>query len=126
MSLKSDIAVIFATSVLFIAVLGLQQVDGKKVSIHFAVKNGSETEDSSACPPWFYYDTMRRRCVCFQHPIIKVDVICTENEALLSFGSCMTHDDEEGTTSVGNCVSFLVHNRNVSSYGNYLLSLIHI
>ena len=70
----SDTPVIFATCVLFIAVLGLQQVDGKNFTSNFTVKNGSETKDSSVCPPWFYYDTMSKRCACFQHPKIKVDV----------------------------------------------------
>ena len=79
--------IIFVACVLTIAVLGLKHVDGENVSSHFAVINASE---SHVCPPWFYYSTMKEKCVCFQNPRVKVDVICTENEALLSFGSCMT------------------------------------
>lgn len=83
-------------------------------------RNSWEQEDNTNCPPWFYYNSISEKCECFHHPDVKVDVICTESEALLSFGSCMTYDDTTRTTSLGQCVSFLVHNRNVSTLRNYI------
>ena len=91
--------------------LGLQRVDGQTVSRNL-LRNGSETDDIGSCPPWFFTSN---KCECFHHPDIKVDVLCTETEALLSFGSCMTHNDTEGITSVGPCEYFLVHNQNVTN-----------
>ena len=101
---------------MFIVLVGLQVVDGQNnLSSTFL-----EQEDITSCPPWFHYNSTSERCECFHHPDVKVDVICTDTEALLNFGSCMTHDDVEGTTSLGQCVSFLVHNRNVSTLRNYI------
>jgi hypothetical protein len=51
---------------------------------------------------------------------VKVDVICTESAALLNFGACMTYDNATKTTSLGQCVSFLVKNRSVSTLRNYI------
>lgn len=98
-----------------ITLLGLQRVDGQTVSRNL-LRKGSETDDIGSCPPWFFTSN---KCECFHHPDINVDVLCTETEALLSFGSCMTHDDTEGITSVGPCDYFLVHKQNVTNR-NYL------
>ena len=89
-------------------------------------KNCSKTSEVSqeknvGCRPWFYFNPSTEKCECFHHPAVKVDVLCTDTEALLSFGSCMTYNEQDGTTSLGQCDSFLVHNRNVSSaYRKYL------
>ena len=106
--------VLFSICACITTVLGLP-VDGEIHSRYNLSTNGSESEPISDCPPWFYYNSNSNQCECFRHPDITVDVVCTETGALLSFGSCMTYDEAEGTTSVGPCRSFLVHNRNISN-----------
>lgn len=90
----------------------LQGVDGQ----NNLSRNSLEQEDDVNCPPWFTSE----KCECFHHPDVKVDVICTESEALLNFGSCMTYDNTTRITSLGQCVSFLVKNRNISMLRNYI------
>lgn len=90
--------------------------------LHVNGRNSTSVNTASkSCPPWFYYNFTTSKCECFHHPAIVNNVICTESEALLRFGSCMTYDDEDETTSVGPCISFMLHNRNASkSHHNYL------
>ena len=99
-----------------LALLELQRVGGQSN----LSRNSWEQEYYTACPPWFYFNSTSDKCECFHHPDVKVDVICTESAALLNFGSCMTYDNTTKTTSLGQCVSFLVHNRNVSTMRNYI------
>ena len=98
--------------------LGFRQVDGQTSSNNVS-QNYPEPEHHISCPPWFYYNSTTKTCECFHHPAVVVDVVCTETEALLNFGSCMTYDDQEYTTSLGQCNSFLVNSRKVSD-GNYI------
>ena len=65
-------------------------------------------DNSTACSPWFFYNVTLGQCQCFE--TLNFDVECTEREALLRFGRCMTYQDEEHTTSVGFCPYFLVDN----------------
>ena len=76
--------------------------------------NGFEIEHSKNCPPWFYYDSTTKKCECFHHPNVKLGVICRDTKALINFGYCMTYNENDGITSLGQCASFLVHDRNVS------------
>ena len=102
--------------ILLIFCICLQGVDGQ----NNLSRNSLEQEDNMNCPPWFHYNSTSEKCECFHHPDVKVDVICTESEALLNFGSCMTYDNTTRVTSLGQCVSFLVKDRNVSMLRNYI------
>lgn len=102
--------------ILLIFCICLQGVDGQ----NNLSRNSLEQEDDMNCPPWFHYNSTSEKCKCFHHPDVKVDVICTESEALLNFGSCMTYDNTTRITSLGQCVSFLVEDRNVSMLRNYI------
>ena len=85
--------------------------------------NGSEIERSKTCPPWFYYDSTTKKCEFFHHPGVKVGVIRRDTEALINFGYCMTYNESDEITSLGWCLSFLVHNRNVSEKNLLYLQL---
>ena len=61
------------------------------------------------CSPGFIYNTTLDSCECYPD----VNVRCIENEAFLKFGSCMTHEEGEGTF-LGFCISFRAHGRNVT------------
>ena len=73
--------------ILLIFCICLQGVDGQ----NNLSRNSLEQEDDMNCPPWFHYNSTSEKCECFHHPDVKGDVICTESEALLNFGSCMTY-----------------------------------
>ena len=98
----------------------LQWAKGQEIN-DSAQFSGDEIDTYENRSPWFYFNSTTKQCECFHHPAVKVDVICAGREALLSFGSCMTYNEMDGTTSLGQCDSFLVHNRNVSlTYRKYL------
>ena len=78
------------------------------------IQNSLEIKDSKSCPPWFYFDLTTKKCECFHHPDVEIRVICRDTEALINFGYCMTYNENDGITSLGQCASFLVHDRNVS------------
>ena len=61
------------------------------------------------CPPGFIYSTTLKECECYQDSKVK----CSENKASLYFGSCMTHQEGQGTF-LDYCISFLAHGRNVT------------
>ena len=75
--------------------------------------NGIQMNQSSLideqCSPGFVYSTTLNNCEC--NPDINVK--CDEDDAVLSFATCMTYDEDEGTF-IGVCISFRVHGRNVS------------
>ena len=101
--------------------VSFQRVHGQHFSNDLSVINVYGIEATSNCHLWFYYNTTTKRCECFPHPYNKVKLICTEtdSEALLNFGYCMTYNNKDGTISIGQRASFMVHNRNVSER-NYL------
>ena len=61
------------------------------------------------CPPGFVYDLTRDECECNQDSRVR----CNENGAQLSFATCMTYEEDEGTF-IAVCLPFRVHDRNVS------------
>lgn len=67
-----------------------------------SLNDGSE----DICRPWFVYDTTRNECVCSDKG--NGHVKCTENGALLRFGSCMTYE-KENKTVVGRCQYFVLY-----------------
>ena len=48
------------------------------------------------CPPWFFYNSMSKTCECYSNPTIDHIVRCTEREALLKLGYCMTYEERNG------------------------------
>ena len=71
----------------------------------------TDTVDSNDCPPWFIYDTLLNQCVCSSEGSFHIK--CTEQRALLRFGSCMTYEDGQGT-SVARCQYFMLHGHNAT------------
>ena len=63
------------------------------------------------CPPWFVYDTSVNRCVCSSEGSFHIK--CTQQRALLRFGSCMTHEEGQGT-SVARCQYFKLQGHNTT------------
>ena len=53
-------------------------------------------DDQIECPPWFFYNTATKRCECYSNPTIDNIVQCTEKEALLKLGYCMTYEERNG------------------------------
>ena len=47
------------------------------------------------CPPWFFYNTTKI-CECYSNPSTDHIVRCTEKEALLKLGYCMTYQEDSG------------------------------
>lgn len=110
---------LLSMSVAIFILQSLQWAIGQEIN-DSAQFSGDEIDTYENCSPWFYFNSTTKQCECFHHPAVKVDVICAGREALLSFGSCMTYNEMDGTTSLGQCDSFLVHNRNVSlTYRKY-------
>ncbi len=72
-------------------------------------------------PPWFFYNTTRKRCECYSNPATDDVVQCTEKGVLLRFGYCMTSEEGNGFF-VGPCNSFYLskYNQTLSSKGNYI------
>ena len=52
--------------------------------------------DQIECPPWFFYNTETKTCECYSNPTIDHIVRCTEKEALLKLGYCMTYEEKSG------------------------------
>ena len=50
------------------------------------------TQDDQ-CPPWFFYNATTKQCECYSSPSTDDVVKCTEQEALLRIGYCMTHEN---------------------------------
>ena len=70
-------------------------------------------QESINCPPWFFYNPATKQCECFRSVNTDSIVECTEQGALVRFGSCMTYEEGEGTF-VGRCHSFEISGHNVS------------
>ena len=75
-----------------------------------SVSESSERSIQLLCPPGFLYNTDTNNCECYPNS----NVVCNEQKASLSFGSCMTYKEGEGSF-LGLCISFLAHSRNVSN-----------
>ena len=63
------------------------------------------------CPPWSFYSSSLSQCVCSDKG--SAHLKCTEQGALLRFGSCMTYEEGKGT-SVTRCQYFMLHERNIT------------
>ena len=72
----------------------------------------------SECPPWFFYDASTKTCKCYSSPSTDHIVRCTEKEALLKLGYCMTYEDENGF-HVGLCDNIKISSLNMTQ-GNYI------
>ena len=66
------------------------------------------------CPPWFFYNTRTRTCECYSSPSIDHIVKCTEKDALLKLGYCMTYEEESGFLQVGHCDNVNVSGLNMT------------
>ena len=68
--------------------------------ISFMIYTGCAREnaqnDQIKCPPWFFYNTETNTCECYSNPNIDHIVRCTEKEALLKLGYCMTYEEKSG------------------------------
>ena len=80
-------------------------------------ENLSFPTKEALCPPWFIYDSSLDQCVCSSKGSDHVK--CTEQGALLRFGSCMTVE-EGNKTVVARCQYYLLrineHNVTVDRY----------
>ena len=70
----------------------------------------ASAEQYLRCPPGFLYNTASDQCECFSDSNVR----CSGDQALLGFASCMTYVEGEGSFT-GLCLSFRVHDRNVSN-----------
>ena len=70
------------------------------------------------CPPWFFYNTATETCECYSSPTINHIVRCTEEEALLKTGYCMTY--EEGSGFYVNLCDSVISSLNITGNGNYI------
>ena len=74
------------------------------------ISRGVNTSDQYLrCPPGLVYNLAQDECECNQDSRVR----CNENGALLTFAACMTYEEDEGTF-IAVCLSFGVHDRNVS------------
>ena len=71
------------------------------------------------CPPWFFYNPAKNQCQCYQNPTTS-PVKCTDHEALLELGYCMTYDEEDKGVYVGRCLSFVIRNQTLTQDRMYL------
>ena len=56
-----------------------------------------EVQDvQTECPPWFFYNKTTKTCECFSSPSTDKIVKCSEKEALLKLGYCMTYEEGRG------------------------------
>ena len=80
-------------------------------------ENLSYPTKEALCPPWFIYDSSLDQCVCSSKGSDHVK--CTEQGALLRFGSCMTVE-QGNKTVVARCQYYLLcineHNVTVDRY----------
>ena len=110
-----------ALYVIFSITITFHQVELREALGKDILTNSSEIEHSENCPPWFYYDSTTKKCECFHHPNVELEVICRDTKVLINFGYCMTYNENNGITSLGKCTSFLIHDRNVSERSYLLL-----
>ena len=68
-------------------------------------------DSKNDCPPWFVYDISLSQCVCSSEGSFHIK--CTEQRALLRFGSCMTYEEGRGTF-VARCQYFMLHGHNAT------------
>ena len=85
-------------------------------SIHVCYA-GQDTQDG-LCPPWFFYNTTTKTCECYSSPSTDHIVRCTEKEALLKLGYCMTYERESGF-HVGVCKNVEINSLNITT-DNYI------
>ena len=100
-SAMPSMAKITTTVVLLLLLMSLAECNGIQMN------QSSRTDEQ--CSPGFVYSTTLNNCECNQDANVK----CDEDDAVLSFATCMTYEEDEGTF-VGVCISFRVHGRNVS------------
>ena len=85
---------------------------GKGVPISpLTTRSSSQYDEQLQCPPGFFHNTTMNKCECYSSS----EVLCKNDKAFLSFGNCMTYQQEEEGTVFGVCISFLTHGRNVSN-----------
>ena len=73
------------------------------------VNQSSLYNEQLQCLPGFIYNTTIKSCECYPNS----NVQCTDNEAFLYFGNCMTYEEGEGTF-LGFCIAFRAHGRNIT------------
>ena len=79
------------------------------------------SSNQTECPPWFFYNATTKRCECYSSPSTDNIVKCTKQGALLRFGYCMTHTEEEGFF-VSLCEYFKLSSfENVTKEDNYIV-----
>ena len=64
--------------------------------IYIGCARENAQNDQIECPPWFFYNTETKTCECYSNPTIDHIVRCTEKEALLKLGYCMTYEEKSG------------------------------
>ena len=64
--------------------------------INISCARENAQNDQIECPPWFFYNTETKTCECYSNPTIDHIVRCTEKEALLKLGYCMTYEERSG------------------------------
>ena len=67
------------------------------------------TNFSTDCPPWFSFNSTSNKCQCYHDTM---DLKCTDTEALLGLGHCMTHENNKGEF-FAKCIYFLTPNNSV-------------
>ena len=57
---------------------------------------GAIVYEEDHCPPWFFYSESSKKCECYSSPITENVVKCSNREALLKLGHCMTYEEGSG------------------------------
>ena len=102
---------------LFLLYIVARIVQGTNDSNHSSTLLTESLNDN--CPPWYFYNTTSEGCECFSNPSTDGVVQCTEKGALLSFGNCMTFDEDKGF-SIGRCSYFTLSKYDLSTKGSYI------
>ena len=61
------------------------------------------TDDNNQCPFWHFFNPKTSVCECYNNPMIRNVVKCTEQGIAVRVGHCMTYEEEERTIYIAPC-----------------------
>ena len=79
------------------------------VGMNYSLSHFQPYDTHLECSPGFIHNDILNTCECYP----SINVKCNGDEAILRFGRCLTYKEGEGTF-LGLCISFRVHDRNVT------------
>lgn len=85
------------------------------LSLAAFVCSSDPVNNTTECPPWFFYNTTTNQCQCYNNQHLDKDIHCTETGVYIGLGNCMTYKANEGTF-FAKCFYFqLPHSRVLAS-----------